>query len=310
MKPKRILLTGGSGLLALNWACAMRGQSAVTLGTHRHGVRLSGVDSVSLDLSDVDVLLRQTRQIGAELIVHTAGLTNVDRCEEMPAEARHANAEIARNVAEVAAAVGICLIHLSTDHLFSGTQRLSMEQATPEPLNEYARSKWLAEQWVRQACPDALILRTNFFGWGYAGRQSFSDWIIYGLRANRSLPLFDDVFFTPILADALTHAAHALVDQGAKGVFNLVGGERVSKYEFGRRLAAAFGLPLALIHPTKVEGAHLHAPRPKDMSLDNSYLRKTIAFDPGPLEQGFAELREQERQGRREELFDAVYEAS
>lgn len=306
----KLLLTGGSGLLALNWACAMRGQSAVTLGTHRHGVRLSGVDSVCLDLSDVDTLLRQTRQIGADLIVHTAGLTNVDRCEEMPAEARHANAEIARNVAEVAAAAGIRLIHLSTDHLFSGIHPFYVEQATPEPLNEYARSKLLAEKWVQQACPDALVLRTNFFGWGYAGRQSFSDWIIYGLRAGRSLPLFDDVFITPILADALAHAAHALVNQGAKGVFNLVGGERVSKYEFGRRLAAAFGLPLALIHPAKMERAHLHAARPKDMSLDNSRLMKAIAFEPGPLEKWFGELRLQERQGRREELFHAVFEAS
>ena len=69
--------------------------------------------------------------------------------EDMPAEARHANAEIARNVAEVAAAAGIRLIHLSTDHLFSGIHQFYAEQATPEPLNEYARSKLLAEQWVQ-----------------------------------------------------------------------------------------------------------------------------------------------------------------
>ncbi|MDK9701575.1 MAG: SDR family oxidoreductase [Sulfuritalea sp.] len=309
MKRHHILVTGGTGLLALNWACAMRGQSEVTLGTHRHGARLPGVNSLRVDLSDVDTLRRQISQIGADLIVHTAGLTNVDRCEEMPAEARHANAELARNVAEVAAAAGIRLIHVSTDHLFSGIHQFYAEQATPEPLNEYARSKLLAEQWVQQACPDALILRTNFFGWGYAGRQSFSDWIIYSLRAGRPLPLFDDVFITPILADALAHAAHALVDQGASGIFNLVGGERISKYDFGTHLAAAFGLPLELIHRAKVEQAHLHAVRPKDMSLDNSRLRQAIAYAPGSLETWFADLREQERQGRREELFDAVFEA-
>lgn len=308
MNRHRILVTGGTGLLALNWACALRGQADVTLGTHRHGVRLPGVASLRLNLSDVDSLRRQVGRTGADLIVHTAGLTNVDRCEDKPAEARHANAEIARNVAEVAAAAGICLIHLSTDHLFSGTHQFSAEQATPEPLNEYARSKLLAEQWVQQACPDALILRTNFFGWGYAGRQSFSDWIIYGLRAGRSLPLFDDVFITPILADALAHAAHALLDQGASGIFNLVGGERISKYEFGTRLAAAFGLPLALIRPAKVAQAHLHAVRPRDMSLDNFRLKQAIGYAPGSLDAWFADLREQERQGRREELFHAVFE--
>lgn len=67
MRQQRVLLTDGCGLLALDWACTMRGQSEMTLSMHRHGVRLSGVDSMCLGLSEADTRRRQSRQIGADL---------------------------------------------------------------------------------------------------------------------------------------------------------------------------------------------------------------------------------------------------
>lgn len=55
--------------------------------------------------------------------------------------------------------------------------------------------------------------------------------------------MFDDVHFTPLLADALAVATHRLLDLSAVGLYHLAGDERISKYDFGIRLARAFGLP-------------------------------------------------------------------
>jgi dTDP-4-dehydrorhamnose reductase len=303
---KRILLTGGSGLLALNWACAVRDEWDVVLGTHRHQVKLGGTTSVQLELESADQLSRQIDEIAPDLVVHTAGLTNVDRCEDDPTAARIANADIAANVARVAAGRGIKLIHISTDHLFAGTEQMYPEEAPPQPLNEYARSKLLAEKLVQEICPHALVVRTNFFGWGYERRQSFSDWIIYNLRAGKALSLFDDVHFTPILADELVRTAHRLVAVDAAGIFNLVGDERVSKYAFALRLVEQFELPANLIKRDQVSHGHLHARRPPDMSLDNGKARRLLGRDLGGIDQFLAALRQQEQQGRRTELYHCV----
>ena len=304
----RLLITGGSGLLALNWACAMRREWDVVLGTHVHSVRLEGVRAHPLDLEDSGRLARQFEAIAPDLVIHAAGLTSVDQCEENPALARHVNAALARNVAEAAATGSIRLAHISTDHLFAGTRSNYREDDTPEPLNEYARSKLLAEEWVRQACPQALIIRTNFFGWGHAGRQSFSDWILQSLRAGREITMFDDVYFTPLLADALANAAHRLLERAAAGTINLAGDERVSKYDFGIRLARAFDLPAELIRPGKQSDARLVAQRPADMSLDSAMARAMLGDELGRLDDFFQALRRQEEAGRREELFHAVTE--
>jgi len=308
MTKPRLLITGGSGLLALNWACVVRDTWQVVLGTHRHKVRLAGVETSPLDLEDAGRLDRQLKEIAPDLVVHTAGLTSVDKCEENPDLARHVNAELARNVAEAAASRNIRLVHVSTDHLFAGTRSGYREADTPEPLNEYARSKLLAEEWVKQADPRALIVRTNFFGWGHAGRQSFSDWIVYSLRAGREITMFDDVHFTPILADALATAAHCLVALSAGGIVNLAGDERVSKYEFALQLARVFGLPSGLIRPGRLRDAGLAARRPADMSLDNARVQAMLGAGLGRLDDFFLSLRRQEVGGRREELLHAVME--
>jgi len=306
MKRQRLLLTGGSGLLALNWACAVRDQWDVILGTHLHSVDLQGVASCRIDLDDPERLDCQIRHLAPDLIVNTAGLTDVDRCQSSPNMAAAVNAELARNVATIAARLGVQLIHISTDHLFAGDRALSSEDDVPYPLNEYARSKLLGEVWVQEVFPQALVVRTNFFGWGHVGRQSFSDWIIYSLRAEKAISLFDDVHFTPILADVLALTAHGLAGRGASGIFNIVGDERVSKYEFGYRLAQQFSLPMELIQRSKVFDANLNARRPRDMSLANAKARKCLGTPMGSLDDYFEALRAQEQRGRRLALLQGV----
>jgi dTDP-4-dehydrorhamnose reductase len=222
----------------------MRDRWDVVLGTHLHCVNLPGVRSYRIDLGDPKLLETQLEPLAPDLLVHTAAMTDVDRCESAPELATAVNAGLAGNVAKFAARAGVGLIHISTDHLFATDSGPYSESDPPCPLNEYGRSKLKGEELVQDACPQALVVRTNFFGWGHARRQSFSDWIIGSLRNGEAISLFDDVHFTPILADALAKAAHELAAAGRSGTYNLVGDDRVSKYEFGLRLAKRLALPL------------------------------------------------------------------
>jgi len=307
MSKPRLVITGGSGLLALNWACALRNTWDVVLGTHQHSVRLAGTSTSRLNLDNDVQLGHQLDKLSPDLVVHTAGLTSVDRCEADRDLARHANAVIARNIAEVTAKRNILLIHISTDHLFSGDRCFYGEQEPLQPLNEYGRSKALAEGWVGSAHPKALTIRTNFFCWGHRLRQSLSDWLIYNLRDGKILTLFDDVYFTPILADTLALAAHELMEKGASGVFNLGGPDRLSKYEFALRVSAQFGLPVELIQRGQVSQGNLLASRPRDMSLDCSRARQMLGRDLGSIPQYLRDLQTQEVEGRRADLYESIY---
>jgi dTDP-4-dehydrorhamnose reductase len=308
MRQAKILITGGSGLLALNWACASRDTHQVVLATHRRRVTLAGVDTLALSLEDPDDLHRELVRLGPDVIVHTAGITSVEECERDPGLARHVYVDLSRNVAGAAKRVGAGFIHISTDHLFPGTRALYAEDAPPEPVNVYGRVKLAAEEAVRDACPGALVVRTNFFGWGHRYRQSFSDWIYYSLSEGREVTMFEDVFITPILADRLATSAHRLLALGASGIYNVVGDERISKFDFGVALASTFGLPERLVRRGTIAASKLSVNRPSDMSLDSAKARALLGGPVGTVAEFLSILERQGREGRRRELLAAVTE--
>lgn len=294
MIKENIIITGGSGLLAANWAIAMKHRYAVILGMHTRAIRIENVDSRVIDLNSVDSIAAVLSDTNATIVVHCAAFTNVDDCELQPQIARYANIDIARNVATACSAHGAKLVHISTDHVFSGSTSLMDESAAIGPLNVYAKSKAAGEVAVLEECPTAIIARTNFFGWGLPYRKSFSDTIIETLRDSREIELFSDAYFTPILMEQLIIAVHNLLDIGAKGIFHIVGDERLSKFQFGLSIASVFGLDAAFIKPTLLAERTDLALRPLDLSLDNHKLCSTIGRNIGDVKSQLARLFEQE----------------
>ena len=122
--------------------------------------------------------------------------------------------------------------------------------------------------------------------------------------------MFDNVYFTPILADVLVKSAHDLAKSDECGIVNLVGDERISKYDFALRLARVFGLPVELIQRGKLSRTTLVAQRPLDMSLDNTKASRRLGRELGFLDGFFAALQQQESAGRRNELLTAVMDGS
>jgi dTDP-4-dehydrorhamnose reductase len=299
----RVLITGGSGLLGLNLAAAIRSRSEVHLGVHSRAVILSGTVASPIDIDSPESTRRCFDSIQPDLVIHTAGLTSVERCEVNPNQALHQNVTLAGNVAQACERLGIKLIHTSTDHLFDGGYSFAEERAAPTPQNIYGKTKADGELRVLEANPTSLVIRTNFFGWGTSYRSSFSDYILKPLRMGRPIKLFEDVFFTPILAESLAIAATQLVKNKHSGVVNLVGDTRISKFDFGVRLAEEFGLDKSLISPVKLASRPNLVRRPLDMSLSNNYATSQLGSPPSFLESDIKRLRQQEEQGLAKELI-------
>lgn len=279
-----VFITGGTGLLGIHWAQVCKAESPVTVATHTRAGRLTGVTYRSVDLADPEALDRVICDSGAGLVVHTAGLTSVERCEADPERARHENTTLAISVARAAARNGCRLIHVSTDHLFSGTEQTYTEDAPVAPVNVYGRTKAEAEIGVLDVCPAALVLRTNFYGWGPSYRPSFSDWILQRLAAGSPVPLFFDVHYTPTLIGPLIEAAMALSAQGVTGILHATGDETVTKLDFGQRLAARFGYAEGGIVPSRLADQPGLVRRPASMALSNARLKRLLGRGLGSID--------------------------
>ena len=307
---KELFITGISGLLGLNIALQVRERYQVSGCYSSHPVAIDGVRAIKLDLTSDETAERELRQVRADVLVHTTGLTSVETCETDPALAYRLNVEAALRVAKFAKMSGAKLVHISTDHLFDGTAPRKREGDTPCPLNVYASTKLEAEQAVLRAYPDALIIRTNFFGWGTSVRTSFSDWIINALEGGGDLTMFSDVFFSPVLISDLVELMLALVERGGAGIFHVAGRDRLTKYDFAIKLAEVFDYPKDKIGAISVEGFPFNAPRPKDMSLACEKAEEYLGARMPPVEEGLKRLRELASQGYPAELERALQPVS
>ena len=290
-----IIITGGTGLLGLNWGYQVKDRYTPVLGLHAREIQPAGLSTNPLPLESTAALLPAMEALAPTAVIHTAGLTSIEGCETDPALARHVNVELSRHVSEACREMGIPMIHISTDNLFDGTAPMVTEDAHDNPVNVYGQTKAEAEQVIQECHDDVIIVRTNFYGWGPIYKPSFSDTIIRTLRSGGELSLFEDVYYTPILISDLVDATHDLLDKGHRGVFHVVGDERLSKCDFGHCVADAFGLDASGIRAGRLKDMTNLASRPYDMSMSNEKTRLALGRSLGTVAEQLARLREQEQ---------------
>ena len=119
--------------------------------------------------------------------------------------------------------------------------------------------------------------------------------ILEHLTKREGIVLFDNVYYTPILIQSLAEAVHELIDIQAKGIINVVGDEKISKFEFGLKLAKQFNLNAKFICPGLLEDKTSLVQRPHDMSLSNNKIIGLLGRGFGTVDEGIALLYQQKK---------------
>ena len=287
--PPTLLLTGATGFLGARLAPGLGSRWKVV----RASRRAEGPDSVRLDLEEPASVRAAFAAVRPSAVVHCGGAARPDECETDPAMARRLNPEAARLVAELSAAAGARLVHLSTDLVFDGEKGWYDEDDEVRPLSVYGRTKLEAEEAVLSRAPGSVVLRvSSVYGRPLGGRPCFVDEWRAALSAERPIAAFTDQWRTSTDGDQLPEVIGRLLnDTVLEGVFHWGGAERLTRYETALALCAAFGFDASLVRPARVADQRPAAPRPRDVSLDSSRLSAALGLPPRALAAGFAALK-------------------
>lgn len=232
--PKKVLVTGGSGYLGYH-LLPVAARYFDLFATYR-GPRPNLVTgkSIFLDLTNQSDARRVIFRLRPEAIIHAAAVNPGQGDEGLMMKI---NAEGSRAVAQAAAAVGARLVHISTDVVHNGRRAPYDDDATPDPLNAYGRSKAAAEAAVMEECPSAVIVRTSLiYGLDIMdrGTAGFKEKLARG----ETLVLFADVIRQPIWVNSLVDALVRLVNLEFSGLLNVAGRQAVTRESFGKKLLA------------------------------------------------------------------------
>lgn len=272
----KILVTGVSGLLGLNFALQHAAQHEITGVVNSQALRGApfAVRSADLGLPGSGAALLEAEH--PEILLHCAAVANLEVAERDPALAQRVNADLPGELAETSRRLGVRMVHLSTDAVFDGTQGPYGEEDQPNPLSAYARSKRAGELAVLQANPRAIVARVNFYGWSLSGRRSLAEFFFNNLSAGKTANGWTDVFFCPLEVNALGDLLLEMAQRGLEGLYHVVSPECLSKYDFGRAVARAFGFDENLVLPTRVSESGLNAARSPDLRLSTAKLARDL----------------------------------
>lgn len=264
----RVLILGGTGFLGSLWDDEGSGFE-ILRGANRRGesIEPKAKNVLYLDYLNINEMIECIEKCEIDWIVNLVALTDVDRCEADPNYAYMLNATVAKNIATVARTLGCYLVMFSTDQVFDGTLTCYTEISATNPINVYGKTKLAGENFTQEIHAETIIIRTNFFGYGFGRRPSFVNRLISSLTAGKVVSGWCNVFFTPIYVPFLVRATEKLMGLEKFETFNVAGPRRLSKYEFAIEVARSLDLDPLLIRKSKYSQNELPAKRPLDMSL-------------------------------------------
>ena len=278
----KVLITGCKGQLGTEIMKQLRvGKSEIgPIPQMMQGAKVVAVDLPEVDISKLQNTLAYMEEIKPDVVINCAAYTNVDGCETNHDVAFQANALGPRNLAMACERIGAKLVHVSTDYVFSGRANggVALDEAElPNPISAYGSTKLQGENYVKQFCSRAFIVRTAWL-YSYYGKNFVKTMVNAGKKFGK-LMVVNDQLGNPTNAVDLAHVLLQLAATEEYGTYHCTGEGICSWYDFTVEIIANAGIDAEVSPCTSAEYKAKNpqsADRPAWSALDNRMLRCTI----------------------------------
>jgi dTDP-4-dehydrorhamnose reductase len=277
----KILVTGSNGLLGQKLSALLMNDPDV------HAI-LTARGTPALDITDAESVHRVLTAAAPDVVVNAAAMTMVDQCETEHDACWKANVNSVENLIHACQSIGAHLIHVSTDFIFDGTHGPLDENAKPDPVNFYGKSKLAAEELLQKSKIDWAILRTVLV-YGITSDLSRSNivlWVKESLEKGKAIRVVNDQWRTPTLAEDLAMGCYLAAKKQAKGIFNISGKDFITPYDIAIKTADFFRLNKSLITATDSTQFTQPAKRPLKTGFIIEKARRELSYEPHSFEQG------------------------
>lgn len=269
---KRLAVTGREGQVV---------RALLERGAAHPSFEIIPLGRPDLDLAEPARIGQILRAVDPSIIVSAAAYTGVDQAEEDADTAMVVNGVAPGVIAETAAALGVPIIHISTDYVFDGAKATPYVETDPVgPIGSYGRSKLAGERAIAEMTANYVILRT---AWVYSPfGKNFVKTMLRLAESRDRLDVVDDQLGNPTsaldIADVVMHVAGRLLASEApqlRGVCHMTGSGEASWADFATEIfihSARCGGPVAQVKRIATSQYPTPARRPANSRLDCSKL--------------------------------------
>lgn len=274
----KILVLGADGMLGhrlIRYLSNKEDVYAVFHGNVPIEYKILGIEKVSsfsqIELLDYGKVSEILAMIRPEVVINAAG-----RIKQRPADASDfmsINGLFPRYLMRICGNLGIRLILLSTDCVFSGRYGNYTENDFPDAQDVYGLSKLAGEG----LGPQILTLRTSMIGWQIKGFEGLLSWFVS--QRNSTIQGFKHAIFNGLSTQILSELIYRIIKEypALNGIYN-ASGNVISKYDLLIKLRNQLNFRDILIEPYR------------DFHCDRSLSPEKLKRETGWIAPGWQEM--------------------
>ncbi|MFI5804461.1 SDR family oxidoreductase [Streptomyces sp. NPDC051561] len=226
-----VLIIGGSGFLGSELVRQAGAAGCTTVATYATEPSVASPTAwIHLDLRDTASLATVVAEVNPRAVINaSSGLDDWAVTAEGPL-----------HLALATARLGVRMVHMSSDAVFSGSQQRYDESCKPDPVTPYGAAKAAAESGILAVYPEAAVARTSLIiGDGGSAHER----LVHQLAASTSVgALFTDDVRCPVHVVDLAAAVLEIAFSDEAGILHLGGPDALSRHELGVLIAQRDGL--------------------------------------------------------------------
>jgi len=278
----RILILGGDGMLGHQLLKSLSSKHDVRVTLRQ---RLSAYKDFNLfsaenacdgvEMGSMDRLIDVLGEFRAEAVVNAVGIVKQRSTAKESIPSLEINSLFPHRLAGLCKVMGIRMVHMSTDCVFSGKKGNYKETDPSDAEDLYGRTKYLGEVSDRHC----VTLRTSIIGKELSRKQGLLEWF---LSQRGSVQGFKNAVFSGFTTLELSRIIERILTEhpGKGGIYH-VSSDPISKLDLLTLIKKEMGLGIEII-PTE-------EPR-LDRSLDSTRFRKEFNYTPPTWEEMIREL--------------------
>lgn len=243
---------------------------------------VEGVETINLDITDIDAIRRIVNANNVKCIVNCAAYTNVDGAEDGIDICRKLNADAPRNLAIVMKEVDGLLVHISTDYVFGAdpynTPCKETQKGTPSGV--YGLTKLEGEKAIIESGCQYIIIRT---AWLYSEfGKNFVKTMLMLTETKPQLKVVFDQCGTPTYALDLARLIFDILEnskfEGNTGIYHYSNEGVCSWYDFTMMIARMAKHDKCEILPCHSDEFPSKVTRPSYSVLDKTKIKETFGL--------------------------------
>ena len=237
---KKIYISGSGGML---------GDALFNVFNKNYKLKCSDIDVNEdwisyLDFRNLKEYKNDVKSFSPDYLFHVGAFTDLEFCEKNPDQTILTNTISVENATYIANELNIPLIFISTAGIFDGQKDFYDDWDVPNPINQYGKSKYLAELFVQKYSVKSIICRAGWMmGGGPKKDKKFVNKILKQIKDGKNeLNVVNDKAGTPTYTYDFANNLKIILENNLWGLYNLVGQGEANRLDVAYKILDILGL--------------------------------------------------------------------